>query len=474
MKNRNILLTLIFLMFSAALLFASGGGGESSGSGGGTADALILYLQRNVSNNGNVMIELATAKKLSSSDFGAEFQNNSKDNLSLFRVQSALLSGNKSQYSEWNVSQNLLGENDTTTNSTTLTIKTTGVFVHENNPTMQRPFTLSVFCTEQEFTSDQSGSNAHYENSNATLNDTSVLPKSGASSTFKKTSEGYELFIPSGQYYVLKRTAYFPKYVRNYDLCINLDEAAPGLEPGFYTATFEVTSTPYYEYEATVNTVRLTKKEMKKVNETITVRGYYGIDPETHEGSYTFTVLSAKDTYTMDLDLQTGSNVTYDVAKMLFSHMYMANSKPSESTRKNRFKLYISPTREYKDAGDYMFIRMNSENQARTDENTVYYDLYLNVGGEDSYKKFSNLGYSPSYSGTIGSAGVYSGNTYYVVPDYDSYWISQESGDIATVYRETWTLEQELYLKVSDKSLGKAHQSGLYYSNVYFTLVADE
>ena len=167
----------------------------------------------------------------------------------------------------------------------------------------------------------------------------------------------------------------------------------------------------------------------------------------------------------------------YKVADIQFYFLEIVSSQPNQNTEKNRFKIYISPTRDYTAAGTYEFIKMNTEGQNRTDKNTIYYDLYLDTNR--GFKKFSEIGNS-TLTGTIGSAGVLSGvsTTYQVVPKYTQ----TQTGQATTInghsvgalqYLKTWELVQSVYLKIESQSLQNAHSAGMYYSYLYVTLVSN-
>ena len=89
------------------------------------------------------------------------------------------------------------------------------------------------------------------------------------------------------------------------------------------------------------------------------------------------------------------------------------------------------------------------------------------------------IGSAGSYTlneGTIGSAGKLSDSvltTYYIRPKY-SYQQTSSTGILGSnsnEYMEKWELDQPIYLMLTTESLAATHNPGMYYSNVYFTLV---
>ncbi len=63
--------------------------------------------------------------------------------------------------------------------------------------------------------------------------------------------------------------------------------------------------------------------------------------------------------------------------------------------------------------------------------------------------------------------------TYVIRPEYEYKWISQGNDTIGiqTETRETWMLDQHVFLKVNDND---EHEKGMYYSNIYITLVTND
>lgn len=511
-KKNRIITLLLFLVISIEALYSATGG---------SLDARLLYFPKNVVNNGSVMIELSQAKSLdaNSTDVPSDLQNTSRDNLMLFRLRDMLLSGTENAYTtqssyNWNgitTRQNLytsssysygqhnrynnyydrinnssgkVYQGTTTTNSTVMTITTSGVFTHENNATATREFSLEAFCTESVLSSAGSGK-ANYSNNNPIQlgNDDTVL-SDGATTHFKRTGNTYELVLPSTPYYVVSTSnyLYYPERIRSFDVAISLDGTNNSLEAGYYTTTITIETTQYYEYEVIIGNITFRKEATVPLTETITIRGYVGETPGTSNGIYTFTVSSASDTYSMNLGLtsQTDANA-YEIAKVSFHQMDIINQSLTTSEQDShatKFNIYISPTSNYEASGSYQFIKMSSENQARSDTNTIYYDLYLKTS--QGMKTFSQINSGTSFSGdgvVISTAGTGTkSTTYKLVPEYDYFWIGEGNssiGGIQTEYREKWDLEIPIYLKISSSSLNKVHDAGMYYSYVYFTLVAN-
>lgn len=511
-NKKHIIIALTVLFVSICSLYSANGG---------SLDARLLYFPKNVVNNGSVMIELSQAKSLdaNTTDVPTDLQNTSRDNLMLFRLRDMLLSGTANAYTTdssytWNnirTYRNLYTSNNysygefynysnyydrinnssgriyhgtTTTNSTVVTITTSGVFTHENNATSTRAFSLEAFCFESVLSGAGNGK-ANYSNTTPVqLGDDDTVLSDGSTTHFKRTGNTYELILPSTPYYVVSTSnyLYYPEYIRSFDVAVSLEDTNNTLEAGYYTTTITIQTTQYYEYEVIIGNITFRKEATVPLTETITLRGYVGEVPGTTTGIYTFTVSSATDTYSMDLGLATQSdNDAYEIAKVSFHQIDIITSELStnqQNSHKTKFTLYVSPTSDYTAAGTYQFIKMNSENQVRSNVNTIYYDLYLKTNS--GLKQIGSISSNATFTeeGTVlASAGKGSQNTTYkLVPKYDYFWIGEGSssvGGISTEYREKWDLEVPIYLKITSTSLGKVHDAGMYYSYIYFTLVAN-
>lgn len=419
---------------------------------GGANESRLFYLPRNVANNNNVMIELTEAKSLSTIDAG--YSNTSTNNLSIFRLRDSLLN------------------RDQPSNSVTVTISSNNgwYFVNENNPTSRVGFEMNCILTERKNVNRGYDTNV----SQQLLSGNTTLTQSGAVSSWTKVGDSYTLTLPMTSFNS-DAASYYADYIREADINVVIPEDTSGLESGYYTTTIYITTTEYQEHKEKRSlwgiAASLEKDGgVKTFTETITLRGYVGIDPG-EEGIYSFTVSSAADSYSMDLGITTQST-PYDVARISFTYTDMVDTQPNENTQANKFAIYISPTSIYSSTGIYRFIKMGSEYQARTSNNTIDYDLYAR--SNTGYKK---LGSSANWSDTVASISApdsLAPNTYKAIPKYEYSKIS-EAGWLGgeTEYKETWNLDLELYLKLTSDSLSSKRDSGLYYSYIYVTLVAN-
>ncbi|MCQ2412511.1 MAG: hypothetical protein MJ057_06095 [Sphaerochaetaceae bacterium] len=425
---------------------------------GGANEARLYYLPRNVANNRSVMIELTEQKALTVGNITTNYSNTSTNNLAIFRLRNSLNDGD--QPAPGNIVMTISSEDG-------------WYFVNENNPTSKRSFELNAFCVEEK------NVNRDYSTTVSTqaLGTNTTLTNSSATASFRKVGNTYQLSMPRTTF-SRDRLSMFSAYIREYDICVKIPDTNTELETGYYQTTLTITTTQYYEHETKVSwgVANLERDGgVRTMTETITIRGYVGLDPEMDNSSYSFSVSSASDTYTMDLGI-TSQTTPYNVADVQFSHLELVNSDPtsSENTLKNKFTIYISPTSDYTASGEYRFIKMNSENQARTAENTIYYDLYVNTSS--GFQKFSAITSRMTFpDGSIGSAGVGTpATTFKILPVYSSDQISQAgAAGGSDQWKETWILDQNIYLKLTNASLQATHQSGLYYSYIYFTLVAN-
>ena len=524
---------------------------------GGASDARLLFFPRSVVNNGGVMIELSQQKELTKDDFNASFSAISDDNLSLFRLRDNLFTGQLELYTdntyenhgtwrnpdyytfynqrngvkygqEW--SKNLedyihstsdghytFYDGNFSTNSTVVKITTTGIFANEYNPTETREFTLQCFCVEQSLVGSSYNEGTRYEialgTSSSDVTTFNGTNGSNATSYFYQSGNDYYLFIPSSPYYVIDRNSpavYYPKYIRHFDICIKLADDNAGLEPGYYSTSFSVTSNTYKEYEVIVGgKISLYPDSESSISESFTVRGYVGYEPSISSEETSFSILSSSDSYTMNLKNTTSY---YDVAILNFYSINLLPRRIVESAPGNRpsepkkvqswsgtrwsyngrnyssqeaayeayyadlatwesnnsayqndqgkaskYTIYISPTNDYTQSGTYKFIKANTEGQTRTNTNTINYDLYKTNTGT----KFDTQSGLPS-------------TTYKVLPEYSYFWIGQgdESVGTTTETRETWLLDnQHVFLKVNDND---EHEKGMYYSYIYITLVTND
>ncbi len=463
MRNKVFILSLMLLIIPLTLLFA-----------GGLSEGRLVYLPRDVVNNSNIMIEMTQAKRLNSSTLKKDFSNGSDDNLALFRLRDSLF--NKDQSS----TDGLV---------VTITSDSNWQFVHESNPTSRVDFELNAFCVERKNQGRDYNSNVSIQE----LGENTTLSKSSAKSYFKKVGSAYKLLLP---YTGFSRdlASFFADYMREFDVCVVLPSDVD-VEPGYYTTHLTVTTEAFQEHSSFSGGTWLNPNisgnkdgQPKTITEEITVRGYVGVDPGLSSGSYSFFISSSDDTYSMNLALSRQEE-PYVVANIQFLKVDIVNNKPNESTQKTKYTIYISPTNVYNVGGTgttsdpmeyrYKFIRIGSENQARTDENTIYYDLYLKTSS-NGYTALKECGTSTLYAdGYIGSAGIYSNSvktTFKILPEYEPDQISK-SGLLGgkDEYKETWRLDQDLYLKLTSESMAAVlrHQPGIYYSNIYFTMVSN-
>ena len=452
MRNRVLLLTLLLLIVPLSLLFA-----------GGASEGRLVYLPRNVVNNSNVMIELSQAKQLTS--ITTDFSNTSTNNLALFRLRDTLRKDSS------------LSQPSDSSNGVVVTISSLDgwKFVHENNPTATIDFSMNAFCTERK----RDGRNFNNYVDTVSLGSSNKLKYSSFNTYFKLENNKYKTIIPFTDF-GRDWWSYYANYIRELDFCIIIPNNVSA-ESGYYTTRLTITSTSFTEYDEDGRSLGTSS-----LNYTITIRGYVGIDPGTNS-SPSFIVSSAADTYSMNLDLAS-QTTPYIVANVKFLNVAIVNSEPDNSTQKTKYTIYISPTNVYNDGGTgttsdpieyrYKFIRIGSESQARTDENTVYYDLYLKTSA-NGYTAMKSITTNTTLStGKIGSAGVLSNSvktTFKLLPKYNSEQISSAGlfGG-STEYKETWELDQDIYLKLTSESMAARlqHQPGIYYSNIYFTMVS--
>ena len=457
MKKAVIITTFLFLMLPG-LLFATSLFESSE-------NCDLIYLPRTFVNNANVMIELSQAKSISESTTTADFANSDNNHQAMFRLRDTL--------QNVNANNNLVLE---------ITSDNGWNFANETNAMETRPFSIGIICFNRKRNSNSYSSyttsvltthsthktvNGEYVAADS-WSETTSFPNNGGSMTVSFDGTKYTVTIPTSS-----GSNSRPDYMRDIDFCIVLDETIETLESGYYSTTLHIKTNKSHT---------TTNGTGGPINETITLRGYIGTDPGTNNASYSFLVSSAADTYSMDLDIPNHNTVkAYDVAAVSFLFSDIVKSKPDETTAKQKFTIYISPTPDSRVAGRYQFIKLDSDNQARTDKNTIYYDLYIQTGANTYTAMKSKTSETTKYTGTIGSWGKYSGasSTYYMRPTYSTSQISSSAifGGGEDKYQLTWELDQHIWLKINDNSvdqtynsLGKIHSSGMYWSYIYLTL----
>ncbi len=454
----------------------------------GSSDAVLLLFPRSLTYNQTDAIEMTTAKAMVASDLGstpltftARNSDDSDTNLAFVRLQDTLhnLYSSLEAYDGYTYSDYNNSEMFATDNSVILTIETTGLFVSVDDPSAVRDFTLSCFLTEAHIEEDGSEYTAISGfPKEMTLGQTITLSDTVSTTYFKSLGgSDYELYIPStpivscstsGGWFSDATYYYYPLLMRIFDLCIVLPDTDESLPEGFYKTEITIQSTGTYsnrsftgEYSTSGRqTTIYTNVTETSMSETITVWGYVGSSSSGTSSSFSFSVSPSTDSYSMDLG---DTDTYYSVASMNFYNVtgpYTSSSEPSESTQKQKYKIYLSPTSNYLTSGSYAFTKTNG-----TD--TIPYDIYLDSSGtEFSSNSTTNIGGSG-----VGDGSTIPSSTYYILPNYS---MSKETlKDSSTRYTETWRISTfPIYLKVEEET-NVTHIAGEYKSNLYFTVVSD-
>ena len=457
-----------------------------------SSECVLMFFPRNIVNNSAIGIDLEDANGLETSDFSSPltFSSSSKDNLSLFRLHDTLMNDYQYVVSYSDFSSYSSDANAATGNSTKVRILTTGLFVNEEDPTIVRDFELDVFFTRAEINSTGSAYSLKSGYPIKMSLGTTYSLEGSATTYFKRTDgSNYELYVPSsplvsfrersgGSYFNPTYTyRIYPRYMRLYDICVVLKDDSEYLEPGYYTTTITIVSEEY-------SNARFTEFDESwwyhpttmQISETITIRGYIGDEPE---GSACDLIVSAaKDTYSMDLGLDAyeGADKYYDIANLSMYSFNASTSEPNSLERAEKYKVYISPGSSYTanySATDgnppYYFYKKGTENATRTPSNTIYFDLYVNDG---SFKNLNDTTNSYTTSTEFGGAERYSPYVYCIKPYY-SYVSHTYSSSSNNTYYETWKLNTDIYLKLTEETMSFAnnHSPGEYLAYIYVTLV---
>lgn len=436
--RKIVLLALLLIIASISYLYA-----------GGANEGNLYYFPRSIVDNRNLMIELAGEHALTTSDIDPEFVNTSPNQMAFFRLRDSLKS---------NVS---VGAINNTNVKMTIESLDNWEFVHETNTTSTRPFSLSAFCTEQ-----VENERVYYPQNviELTLNSNIRLTGSGVNVKFSEDGGIYSLVFPTTSFR-RDQLSLYASFIRDFDFCIVLPAVQPGtyLESGYYSTRLKVTTTTFVKSEEVTKwALFVPYKDHQEVEGdlpsfTITLRGYVGITPEMSEEPF-FIVTSTAYTYTMDLAPE-GQNPRYHIANLSFTNSKLSGTDPknaSDTEKGGKYKIYVSPTRDYQAPGKYYFIKVGTENEARTTDKTIYYDLYTSASGNNSMI-------------TSGSSSQNS-QPYAFTPAFTSPQISSSgAAGGQNVWKYTWNLNQNLYLQILDPATTR--QPGLYYSYIYFTLV---
>ena len=407
---------------------------------GGGFENIIMYQPTNVPNNQGAMIELSSTKSMAASNFSSDintvYSSSFDGNLALFCIADTLnssVTGNANAVEF--VIESDFGEGF--------------YFVKNGNETQKVQFFLDAVLIEfqhrnyyvyHSFSSKQ----------RVKISDEVSVGESKKASFSQTVVEGksrYTLTMPSTSY-----DGDYPNYPRYYYVCVNIP-GATGLEDGEYTAR-----------------LYLTCDRLGLDQELILINGYVGEKPvEIFSGDFSFFVSNGNNTLFSDLAVSKGTNSpALDIAQLFFycSNPLSTNSEPDDEYRQTKYRIYISPTINYQDSGEYVFRKTGTENQS--DENNFPNRVFFELD-------------TTTTTGLVKYNNDETNNTYYLFPDYTS--VKTKSGQWGgnDTYQETWKLEDKhIYIKVSEDSKellnppegqqAKTHATGTYSSYIYFTV----
>ena len=417
---------------------------------GGSFENAILYQPTNVPNNGGVMIELsqphAEVVGSFSSSISDVYKSSYGSNLPLFCIVDTLDSSQAGNQ-----------------NNVEMTISSPYsdgfYFVMDGNETKKVPFTLDAFIIEFNLNKvDYWSAAPDYRVTSNKKKFSGTINVSGSKQTsFTESvvanSKTYTLSAPPTNYQSgnvqIFGTYNYPKYPRYYYVCINLP-GANNLEDGEYTAT-----------------LYLKCDKMGLDDQEIQVKGYVGEKPtEIQSNDFSFFINNGTDTFFANLEVKSGqTSPPLEIATLQFYYTepYSSSQTPTEQERGGRFKIYISPTSTYSNDGKYTFKRTGTENQEDSFGNRIYYEL--DTTSTTGLTKYNNN---------------VDNNTYYLLTDYSN--IKTQNAVIGSdKYQETWKLESKpIYIQIAGESKEvpnppegqepKVHQTGTYYSYIYFTV----
>lgn len=417
----------------------------------GASETDLYYYPRNVVNNSNVVIDLSDKEhtiKLSSTDFGRDFVNNDAKHLGLFRIEENLSNYNDDQYD---------------TNGIEVKIKSLDnwKFVHETNITSTRDFTINAFKITRTRTDHWNWGTNEPDFNTASNASVQALTDTAGVLSFYASYSGFDRPV-------VKR------YVSNifeYDFAIELKPEDGYLEAGYYTTRLEVTVAKHKTHKSDNWGGVDLKSNVDESTYNIVLRGHVG-DYEDNNATYNFLVTSATDTYKMDLGktIAQTKQSPFQIARVQFLYA-LSNQNSTTPRATTKFRIYISPSNNYRqtygnNVNPYYFYARGTEYLERDYSNTVWYKLCDENGNALPAAK-ERTGTNTSNETSISSM------TYQLLPDYvDGYTAANRK------YNETWSLDKYIYLYAvrrpgDNTNVEPVHDSGIYFANIYFTLVVE-
>lgn len=420
----------------------------------GASETDLYYYPRNVVNNSNVVIDLSDQEstiKLSGSDFGRDFVNNDAKHLGLFRIEENISNARNDQENE---------------NGVKITIASLDnwKFVHETNLTSTRGFTINAFKLVRKRTDHWSG---FLGVNNSPEFDTTLTSYSQPQALTEGTEGLY--FYASYSGFDRPKVKYYVTNIFEYDFAVELKPEAGYLESGYYSTRLVVTVSGYKTQTGSWDSVDHKSNENEKTYNII-LRGHVG-DYDDNNATYTFLVTSTNDTYKMDFGktLAQTKQSPFQVARVQFLYALSNQSKATPYAEK-KFRIFISPSSDYRQTyngvNPYYFYARGTEYLERDYNNTIWYQLCDENGNTLPVAK-ERTGTNTSNETTISST------TYQLLPDYDDGYTTANKK-----YNETWSLDEFIYLYAVRKpgdntNVEPVHDSGIYFSNIYFTLVVE-
>jgi len=406
--KKKLLLTILFGVFLSFILLANG-----------NVERNVWLLPRSCVNSESKMFDLTQSLSCEVIPSGA-YTDESSYSAQIARVRSTLLTGS----------------------TVTIDPGPNGwYFVHENNKTKKRPF--SIKCYRYNWTIDSNTQNTYNEDSyldNNLFTPSSYDDITPYSFTLPACSETqYNLGLIENQ---------VPNFFEE-ELVLELPSVSDvdNLETGYYYAEFTIT---YVDINGST------------IIQPIKIKGYVNISASEISEPFSFYVASTDKTYNLDL---TDTDTYNSIVTLNFNKTKPENlaSAPTGTGYDDKYTIYISPASEptsiigvYSLVGaisPYVFIRKGTENQLRTQENTVVYRIYKNTSG-----------------GTFDSLNN-NGVTFKIPVPYTYDEVSQGTiwGNSNKDYIEKWVMDNTpIYIKPEDLPENTIQQAGSYYSNIYF------
>ncbi|MDD2231503.1 MAG: hypothetical protein PHS20_01235 [Sphaerochaetaceae bacterium] len=323
------------------------------------------------------------------------------------------------------------------------------VFVHDDNTTIRRPYTIEIY--QIEWTKSR--------------RDANVVAGNPTTVQFNQDANGVVTFnMAAGTWGrdPWSLTIYCKKY---YEYEVLLKFPAPSdidLESGDYHASFTV-SFPRTPKDSKNNDY---SPVVTPTVDPVSIKGRYGeSSAAASNGAYSFSIQSTADTFNMDLQ-NYGTCQNHQAAIVNFSAQESLSSttQSEANSYSGKYQVLVSPfsdiSLDISSENHYKFILSNSEQQTRSDINTVYYTLAKDSAGT-ALTRYDSNSYPNTFivPVTFSTESTGGGNWYDNIRNWKLEWKINSSS---------------IYISpIAPTNTSTIRGSGLYTSTIYFFVVTN-